>query len=103
MAEEAEDTSTILSTATAVSRADESDLDLTPREMEKITPSPQAVGEAEPEAVEAMPGALESEAWDEHDQPPAETLPWRILEVVLGLVALGLALATIRAWRARHS
>ncbi len=103
MAEKAEDTSTILSTATAVSRADESDLDLTPREMEKITPSPQAVGEAESEAAEAMPGALESEVRDEYDQPPAETLPWRILEIVLGLVALGLALATIRAWRARHS
>jgi hypothetical protein len=29
-------------------------------------------------------------------------LPWRVLEIALGLIALGLAFFTIRAWRARR-
>ena len=77
---ETEDTSTAPPTATAAPRADEEGLELAPRE--------------------AAPGALEAEA--EYGPPPTVALPWRVVEVVLGLATLGLALATIWAWRTRH-
>jgi hypothetical protein len=68
--------------------------------------TPDEVAEAAPPVVEGDAGerAEESEGW----VPRGETLrfapafPWRVLEFVLGLTALALALATIRAWRIRR-
>jgi hypothetical protein len=97
--EQAEDEWTIPPAATGIPGTDEGDLELTPREVE-VPPPQQAMGEAEPETLGAMPGAPESETRKEYSQPPAVTVPWRTLEVFLGLTALGLALATIWAWRA---
>lgn len=68
--------------------------------------TPGEVAEAAPPATEGDAGerAEEREEW----APRGETLqfapafPWRVLELVLGLTALALVLATIRAWRARR-
>ena len=78
----------------------------------------QGVGGTEPtagwvaEAPEAPPAAVEEEERDEaageRGAPEGDVVrlapiaPWRVLEVVLGLVALGLALVTVWAWRARR-
>jgi len=78
----------------------------------------EGVGGTEPtagwvaEAPEAPPAAVEEEERDEaageRGAPEggvvrlAPIAPWRVLEVVLGLVALGLALVTVWAWRARR-
>lgn len=74
-------------------------------------PAPETRGEG----AEPIPGA-----WAEVEPPMAgeetresergvETVeqltvisPWRVLEVILGIAALGLALVTTRAWRARR-
>ena len=80
---QAEDTPTVLPTPVAPG-ADES----TPE------PSPDARSGAEP-----SPQPLWSE---EGTQGRAPISPWRILEIGLGLATLGLALATVRAWRTRR-
>jgi hypothetical protein len=54
-------------------------------------------GEEEPEAAEGARGVPEREAGLRARIPP-----WRVVELILGLAALGLALATIRAWRVRR-
>jgi hypothetical protein len=59
-------------------------------------PPPGAEGE-EPEIAEGERGVPESEV---AGLGPA--LPWRALEVVLGLTALGLMLVTVWAWRVRR-
>jgi hypothetical protein len=57
----------------------------------------QVPEEEEPEAARPTQGA------EERGTPAPATLPlWRVLEAVLGLVALGLALATVWAWRIRR-
>ena len=68
-------------------------------------PTPSEVAEAVPLMVEEE----ETEApRDERGAPEGEAvglrsvIPWRVLEIALGLAALGLALATIWAWRARR-
>jgi len=58
---------------------------------------PHAAGDEEPEALEVERGVPERESADRFRFSPRVAL-----EVVLGLAALGLALATIRAWRARR-
>jgi hypothetical protein len=70
-----------------------------------VTPTPSEMGEAAPQVTgEEEPGAAEGA----RGVPERETAlrarisPWRVVEAILGLAALGLALATIRAWRARH-
>jgi hypothetical protein len=55
------------------------------------------VEEEETEAPRDEQGAPEDEAVSLRS-----VIPWRGLEIALGLAALGLALATIWAWRARR-
>jgi len=67
----------------------------TPSEEVKVTPL--WAEEEETEATEGGRGAPEIEA-----AKPVTISPWRALEVVLGLAALGLALATGWAWHVRR-
>jgi anti-sigma factor RsiW len=96
--EEADEASPVTPTASA--RALEGGPTLTP--MEDVTLSPQDVGEAEPEVVKAVPGESGDEPHAEYVSPTTTPLPWRALEIVLGLATLGLAIATVSAWRARR-
>jgi hypothetical protein len=76
------------------------------------TPPPGPTEAAEATAVPAAPLTAEEEkaeaAEDEQRASEgwrlglAQTTLWRVLEISLGLTALGLALATIMAWRARR-
>jgi hypothetical protein len=59
--------------------------------------APRAAEEVEPQAAESGRGAPEREG-----AQVAAIPPWRLLEAILGLTALGLALATVWAWRARR-
>lgn len=61
-------------------------------------------GGAESAPAEAAPRAAEGEgpAGEREIRAPATIPPQRIVEAILGLTALGLALATIWAWRARR-
>lgn len=75
-------------------------------------PPPSPTGAAEATAVPAAPLTAEEEKTevveDEQRAPESwrlglvQTTLWRALEISLGLTALGLALATIMAWRARR-
>jgi hypothetical protein len=94
-AEEAAEAPEALATATAVPERDETPATPTPGEVGEATP--QVTGEEEPEAAEGRRGMPEREI-----ALRARISPWRVVEIVLGLAALGLALATIRAWRARR-
>jgi len=95
VAEEAAVAPTALATATATSG----------RSVDSTEPTPGGVGEAVPplveeeaaEITEGGPGAPESEV---AGLGPA--LSWWALEITLGLAALGLALATVWAWRTRR-
>ena len=75
--------------------ADAGGLVPTPGEVAEV--SPQVTEGEEPEATEDERGVLEREA-----AARAQIPLWRVLEVILGVTALGLALATIWAWRARR-
>ena len=97
---EAGDGLTIPPTAVEMARVAEGDPTFTP--LEDATPLAQAVQVEEPEAMQIVPGELEEEARDDYGSPLATTLPWRALEIVLGLAALGLAIASVSAWRARR-
>ncbi len=81
----------------------------------EATPEPKAPRVAEPtpsEAAKALPpmadtedfGAAEEGEWRARNGlvAPSPALPWRALEVALGLTVLVLAFFTIRAWRARR-
>jgi len=81
--------------AAAVPEADVSGAEPTPGEVGEA--APWAIEEEEAEAAEGGRGAPEVEVTE-----PARIPPWRALEVILGLSALGLALATVRAWRVRR-
>lgn len=74
-------------------------------EANDVEPTPSEVAQIAPLRVEEE----ETEAWvDEQGAPEGETvslrsvIPWRVLEVALGLAALGLAWATVWAWRVRR-
>ncbi len=67
----------------------------TPSEVAKV--APQVIGEVEADMSEG-----EWRAQEDQVVAPSPVLPWRALEITLGLTALGLAFATIRAWRARR-
>ena len=57
------------------------------------------------EDAEAVPTPVEEEVVEPSGDGYATIFRpalWRALEIVLGLVTLGLALATIRAWRTRQ-
>jgi hypothetical protein len=69
------------------------------------TPTPAEVGELIPRAEEEEDRAgTEGEQYvrKEQDLERIAISPWRVIEIVLGLTALGLALATVWAWRARR-
>jgi anti-sigma factor RsiW len=83
--------------AVAEAEADEGGPELTPSEVGEV--APPMVGEGEPEAVEGEQGTPEGGG---ADLALARAIPWRILEITLGLTALGLALAAILAWRTRR-
>lgn len=93
--EEAAEAPKAAATATAVPERDETPATPTPGEVGEA--APQVTGEDEPGAAEGERGAPEREAGLRARIPP-----WRVVETILGLAALGLALATIRAWRVRR-
>lgn len=93
--EEAAEAPKAPATATAVQARDEAPATSTPGEAGAA--APPVTGEEAPEAAEAGRGMPEREA-----TLRARISPWRVVEAILGLAALGLALATIRAWRARR-
>jgi anti-sigma factor RsiW len=64
---------------------------------------PSAVEEGERDEAAVERGAPEDDVANGRFLPAlAPIAPWRVLEVVLGLVALGLALVTVRTWRVRR-
>jgi hypothetical protein len=70
-----------------------------------VTPTPGEVGELIPRAEEEEGRAGtegEQHAREEQGLERVAISPWRVVELVLGLTALGLALATVWAWRARR-
>lgn len=93
--EEAAEAPKAAATATAVPEWDKAPVTPTPSEMGEA--APQVTGEEEPGAAEGARGVPEREAGLR-----ARISPWRVVEAILGLAALGLALATIWAWRASH-
>ena len=95
VAEEAAAAPTALATATAMPERYVGSAEPTPSEVGEV--APRATGEEAPEAAEGGRGAPESEVAER-----ATTSRWRTLEVILGLTTLGLALATVWAWRVRR-
>jgi hypothetical protein len=95
MAEDAAEAPKAAATATAVPERDKAPATPTPSEAGEA--APPVTGEEEPEAAEGTRGAPEREA-----ALRARIPPWRVVEAILGLAALGLALATTWAWRARR-
>ena len=81
--------------ATALPQEETNGAEPTPSEVAEAVPL--MVEEEETGAPRGERGAPEGEA-----AGLRSVIPWRGLEVALGLAALGLALATIRAWRARR-
>ena len=70
-----------------------------------VTPTPGQVGELVPRAEEeeGLAGTeVEPPVREEPGLGRVVISPWRVVEIVLGLTALGLALATVWAWRARR-
>lgn len=78
----------------------------TPKEGVNLpTPTPGEVGELIPRAEEEEGRAgTEGEQHVREEQGLERVVisPWRVVEIVLGLAALGLALATVWAWQARR-
>lgn len=95
VAEEAAAAPTAPTTATVTTEEDRDSVEPTPGAVSEAVPL--AGGEEETVAVEGEQAALE----DGRSGLFQVTL-WLVLEVALGLTALGLALATILAWRARR-
>lgn len=101
MAEEAEKALTTLPTATTAARAAVGVAEPTPSEVGEAELALEAAQDEEGEAAEPLPAVAESEP--EWVLPQRAVIPpWWALEVALGLIAFGLALATILAWRARR-
>ena len=68
-------------------------------------PTPDEVAKSAPPATgeeEIVTSEGEWEAREDEIIGTAPISPWRALEVALGLIALGLAFAAIRAWRVRR-
>jgi hypothetical protein len=87
-------------TATAAARAGVGTAEPSPGEGPKAEPTSQAEWEERPEVA---PGALEEQPEAEMISPGRRLVsPWRVLEIVLGVSALVLALATVWAWRSRR-
>jgi anti-sigma factor RsiW len=97
----AEDTRATLATETPIpgTNAGVPEPAPSPGEARKATPWTIAEGEAMEEAAGAAPEELEQGTGDTRFTP---ILPWRALEVVLGLISLGLIGVTIWAWRVRR-
>jgi len=81
--------------ATALPQEETNGAEPTPSEVAEV--APLMVEEEETEAPRDERGAPEGEAVGLRS-----VIPWRVLEVALGLAALGLTLATVWAWRARR-
>jgi len=96
--EEAAALPTAPATATAVPERGVGGAEPTPGEVTEV--APLMVGEEETEVPRGERGAPEEEEEEAHRLAPA--LPWLVLEIALGLAALGLALATVWAWRVRR-
>ena len=69
----------------------------TPTPAEAGKRAPLVTGEEQPAEAERE-WAIPEEGTSRRTTPP----PWRVLEIVLGLSAVGLALVTVWAWRARR-
>jgi anti-sigma factor RsiW len=98
--EESADVPAVSPTVTAATRADLGAAEPSPGEGAEAEPTPQAEWEEGPEST---PGVLKEQPEAGRISPrrgPAS--PWRVLEIVLGVSALVLALATIWAWRSRR-
>jgi hypothetical protein len=98
--EEAPEALAVSPTATAAARADLGAAEPSPGEGAKVEPTLQAEWEERPELT---PGVLEEQP-EVGRIPPRRgpVSPWRVLEIILGVSALVLALATIWAWRSRQ-
>jgi hypothetical protein len=70
-----------------------------PGEAREVTPWTATEEGAVEKAAGAMPEELEQGTYDTRS---TRILPWRALEVVLGLTSLGLIGVTIWAWRVRR-
>jgi len=101
VAEKAEEALTTLPTATTAARAAVGVAQPTPSKVGEAGLPLEAARDEEEEAAEPPSGAAESESERVLPQRPVIP-PWRALEIALGLIAFGLALATIWAWRARR-
>lgn len=102
VAEEVAAAPTVAATATVMTERDVSGAaEPTPSEGgAEPAPGEVAARSVEEEAPEAPEGAEEAQ---EREVPALATIPpQRVLEAILGLTALGLALATVWAWRARR-
>ena len=88
--EKADDVITISPTAAASARVVEGSPTLPPQ------------ADRDQELVQIESGEFGGEARDEYASPLSTPLPWRTLEIVLGMATLGLAIATVSAWRARR-
>jgi len=69
-----------------------------------IPPEEPVVSEGERGLLEPAPSELDvtpPPVWEE-DALRSERLPWRALEIALGLATVVLTFATIQAWRSRH-
>ncbi len=94
-AEELTAAPTMATAAAVAEEEDEGSAEPTPSVV--IEPPPSEVEEEEADAAEDRQDAPESEITE-----PVTISPWRVLEIGLGLTTLGLALATVWAWRARR-
>ncbi len=69
-----------------------------------IPPEEPVVSEGERGLLEPTPGELDvtpPPVWEE-DALRSDRLPWRALEIALGLATVVLTVATVQAWRSRH-
>jgi hypothetical protein len=96
----AEDTSATLAPGTAMPGTNAGVPEPPPSPGEAREETPWAI--AEGEAVEEATGATPEELEQDQDTRSTRILPWRALEIVLGLTSLGLIGVTIWAWRVRR-
>jgi hypothetical protein len=98
--EESADVPAVSPTVTAAARAGVGAAEPTPGEGPKAEPPSRVEWE---ERTEITPGVLEEQPEVGRISPRhGPVSPWRVLEIVLGVSALVLALATIWAWRSRR-
>jgi hypothetical protein len=98
--DEAPEALAVSPTATTAARAGVGTAEPSPGEGPKAEPTSQAEWEEGPEVA---PGALEEQPEAGMISPGRRLVsPWRVLEIVLGVSALVLALATAWAWRSRR-